>query len=38
MSYCVSINNFIGTPPHYSSWYFLQNNEIFSVSETVAEQ
>lgn len=38
MSYCVSINNSIGTPPHYSSVYFLQNNEISPVSETVAEQ
>lgn len=38
MSYCVSINNSIGTPPHYHSVYFLQNNEISPVSETVAEQ
>lgn len=28
----------MGTPPHYSSVYFLQNNEFSPVSETVAEQ
>lgn len=38
MSYCISINNSTGTPSHYSSAYFLQNNEISPVSETVAEQ